>query len=72
MMRSLVNRRNGVRMRSGLPSPRDSAFSMARKKAGVPSGKGLALRMPERRWGIRRSAQKVAALEKRAMFRPGR
>jgi len=44
---------------------------MARRNSGRPSGKGLALRMPEIRTGIPRSAQKVAVFEKSAMFRPG-
>jgi len=45
---------------------------MARRKATLPSGNGLALRIPEIRTGIRRKAQKVAAFEKSAMLRPGR
>ncbi|HKN47739.1 MAG TPA: hypothetical protein VJ144_07190 [Candidatus Polarisedimenticolia bacterium] len=69
--RSFDSRRKGARIRIGAPRPALSARSMARKKAGLPSGNGLASRMPEIRIGIRRSAQKVAAFEKSAMFRPG-
>jgi hypothetical protein len=45
---------------------------MVLRKQGVPSGKGLALRMPVRRTGMPRSAQKMADFENRAMLRPGR
>jgi hypothetical protein len=58
-------------MRSGQARPCASDRSIDLKKDGVPSGKGLALRIPDIKRGMRRRAQKVAAFPSRAMFRPG-
>jgi hypothetical protein len=69
--RSLEMRRNGVAIRKRAPRPRARARSMARRNAGLPSGNGLAFRIPDTRTGMPRRAQKVAALANREMFRPG-